>query len=231
MNQALLIIAKRPASGQTKTRLCPPLSEQAAATLYECFLQDMLNVARAVPNVTRFINYWPAEAEAYFRHLAPDFELLLQQGPRLGERLDNALTHSLTHGFERVVITNSDSPTLPAAYLAQAFDALAQADVVLGPCQDGGYYLIGLTRPQPRLLREVPMSTPTVLQDTLALAEEDGLKVALLPTWFDVDTVEELQRLAADLEVSQNGVDLHTKRFLAENLKFLRGSSIPSSRS
>ena len=86
---------------------------------------------------------------------------------------------------------SSDSPTLPAGYLAGAFDVLAwdEADVVLGPCDDGGYYLIGLGLPQPRLLQEVSMSTPHVLRDTLALAAAAGLRVALLSPWYDIDVV------------------------------------------
>jgi hypothetical protein len=135
-------------------------------------------------------------------------------GNGLGERLDNALTHCLTNGYQQAVIMDSDSPTLPAAYLAQAFAELEHADVVLGPCDDGGYYLIGLTRPQPRLLREVPMSTSTVLQDTLKLADELKLRVALLPTWYDVDTVTELERLKHELPTLSNGTARHTRQFL-----------------
>jgi uncharacterized protein len=89
-------------------------------------------------------------------------------------------------------------------------------DVVLGPCEDGGYYLIGLKRPQPRLLREVQMSTPHVVRDTLALAEQLDLKVALLPTWYDVDTVAELDRLRSELRNAPAHVAHHTRAFLAE---------------
>jgi hypothetical protein len=110
---------------------------------------------------------------------------------------------------------DSDSPTLPADYVRQAFTALEAADVVLGPCEDGGYYLIGLNRPAPRLLREVPMSTPDVMRDTLAIADRDKLNVALLPTWYDVDTAQELERLKAELYRSRNGLAPATREFLA----------------
>jgi hypothetical protein len=212
---ALLVIAKRPAPGQTKTRLTPPLSPEQAAQLYECFLSDTLAVARAAPDVTRLINYAPDEAKDYFRALAPDFGLVPQIGADLGERLDNALTHCLSDGFTRAVIMDSDSPTLPAAHLAQAFHALEEADVVLGPCDDGGYYLIGLKRPAPRLTREVMMSTPHVLRDTLALARRLRLKTALLPTWYDVDTSAELSRLRSELAAHPNGAAPATRAFLA----------------
>ena len=214
MNRALLVIAKRPAPGQTKTRLSPPLSGEESARLYECFLRDMLDIARAVPDVSRLINYWPKHESEYFRQLAPDFDLIPQMGNQLGERLDNVLTYCLSHGFERAVITNSDGPTLPSAYVKRAFDLLNNADVVLGPCDDGGYYLIGLKQPQPRLLLEVKMSTPTVAADTLALAEEEGLKTALLPPWYDVDTVAELTRLTDDLNRAGPEVASHTRRYL-----------------
>ncbi len=215
MSNALLVIAKRPAPGQTKTRLTPPLSPEQAAQLYECFLKDTLDVARAVPGVTRLINYAPLDKAEYFAQLAPDFGRVPQIGESLGERLDNALTHCLIErGFRRAVITDSDSPTLPARYLAQAFECLEHADVVLGPCADGGYYLIGLKQPQPRLTREVPMSTPNVLRDTLALAAQLNLRAALLPAWYDVDTAEELQRLQVELRRAANGTARHTRAML-----------------
>lgn len=210
---ALLVIAKRPAPGQTKTRLTPPLSPQQAAHLYECFLRDTLNAARTVSGATRLINFAPLDEADYFAELAPDFGRLPQIGDSLGARLDHALTHCLSDGFRRAVIMDSDSPTLPAAYLTQAFVKLEQADVVLGPCDDGGYYLIGLTRPQPRLLRDVQMSTPNVLRDTLALAEAIGLRVALLPPWYDVDTGQELDRLRAELHTDGHAAP-HTRHFL-----------------
>lgn len=196
----LIVVAKQPAAGQTKTRLCPPLTGATAAALYECFLRDTLDIMRATPDVIRCIGYLPEAADGYFRELAHDFTLMRQEGADLGERLDNLLATALAQGAAAAVVMDSDSPTLPAAYLQQAFAHLAEgADVVLGPCDDGGYYLIGLTKPQPRLLREVTMSTPTVLQDTLAIAAELALHVALLPTWYDVDTVTELQRLRHEL--------------------------------
>jgi rSAM/selenodomain-associated transferase 1 len=210
----LLVIAKRPAPGQTKTRLSPPLLPEQAADLYKCFLRDTLAVARAVTGVTRLVHYAPDAAAGYFARLAPDFGLRPQVGESLGPRLDQVLTRCLSEGYARAVIMDSDSPTLPAAYIAQAFSALDEADVVLGPCEDGGYYLIGVKRPQPRLLREVAMSTAHVLSDTMTLAERMGLRVALLPAWYDVDTVQELERLRVDLAALDVGAAPHTRAFL-----------------
>lgn len=195
--------------------MTPPLSAERAARLYECLLRDALDLARAVPQVARWIAYAPVDAVDYFQNLAPDFALAPQVGANLGERLDNALTYCLRGGSARAVIMDSDSPTLPPDYIARAFVELGQADVALGPCDDGGYYLIGVNHPQPRLLREVTMSTPNVLRDTLAIAAQEGLRAALLPTWYDVDTRDELERLRNELRFATNGTAKHTREFLA----------------
>lgn len=210
-------MAKRPYPGQTKTRMIPALTAQEAADLYACFLQDILALARSVPGVTPFIAYAPADntTKSYFQELAPDFGLVPQLGADLGARLDGVLTYCLHNGYAQVVAMNSDSPTLPPAYLAQAFTRLDDpaVDVTLGPCEDGGYYLIGWKQAQPRLVRDVQMSTNHVLQDTLALAQADNLRVALLPSWYDVDELAELRRLQAELRQKPDAAQ-HTRQFL-----------------
>ena len=113
---------------------------------------------------------------------------------------------------------DSDSPTLPSAYLTQGFRILSDgADVVLGPCDDGGYYLIGIRKPAPRLLREVHMSTPTVAAETMALAKEEGLQLVTLPVWYDVDDVVSLSRLIEEVEKLSLASAIHTRRFLQIN--------------
>ncbi|HEU0296233.1 MAG TPA: TIGR04282 family arsenosugar biosynthesis glycosyltransferase [Anaerolineales bacterium] len=213
----LLVVAKQPVPGQTKTRLCPPLSHAQAADLYECFLLDTLDVMRKVPHVQCGISFLPEAARGYFHQLAPDMELTCQYGESLGERLDHLLAEALASGSQRAVVMDSDSPTLPAEYITQAFDQLADADVVLGPTQDGGYYLIGTKQPQPHLLRQVQMSTPQVLADTLALAKATGLTTSLLPTWYDIDTIEDLFQLDGEINGSNhNGRALATRQWLAQ---------------
>jgi glycosyltransferase A (GT-A) superfamily protein (DUF2064 family) len=116
---------------------------------------------------------------------------------------------------------NSDGPTLPSPYLKAAFERLTEGtDVVLGPCDDGGYYLIGLKRPVPRLLREVQMSTPNVTRDTLNLAMEEGLRVKLLPEWYDVDSAASLSRLARELLEAPPEIARHTRAFFEEHPEF-----------
>jgi rSAM/selenodomain-associated transferase 1 len=216
-SDTLLVVAKKPTPGQTKTRLCPPLTPIQAADLYDCFLYDTLDTMRKVPGVHRVIGYLPEDALGYFRQLAHDMGLTCQRGSSLGERLDHLLTETLAGGSGRVVVMDSDSPTLPVDYISQAFERLAGVDVVLGPTRDGGYYLIGLKQPQPHLLRQVQMSTPHVLTDTLALAKATGLTVSLLPTWYDVDTIADLHQLNSEIAgFSGNGSAVATRRWLSQ---------------
>lgn len=211
------MVAKRPASGQTKTRLTPPLSPDQATNLYECFLKDTLELVRRLENVQPAIAYLPAGEMSYFAQRAPDFELLLQQGENLGERLDHALTYYLEKGYRRAAVMNSDSPTLPEDHLRACFEALtSETDMAIGPCDDGGYYLLGTRQPIPRLTREVRMSTPHVTTDTLALAAEEGLRVRLLPGWYDVDDARSLARLMAGLADRPQAAH-HTRRFLEQH--------------
>jgi rSAM/selenodomain-associated transferase 1 len=220
MHNALLVVAKQPVPGQTKTRLSPPLSMNEAADIYECFLRDTLDLIRIVPDVKKFIVHLSEDGHGYFNRLAPDMGLMKQRGMSLGERLDNLLSDVLADGAAKAVVMDSDSPTLPAHYLGQAFDLLETADVVLGPTDDGGYYLIGVKRPQPHLLRKVQMSTPNVLADTLKIASDTGVKVALLPAWYDVDTVEDLQKLSGEVMAMEDGRCRHTRQWILEKSRW-----------
>ncbi|HMA37077.1 MAG TPA: TIGR04282 family arsenosugar biosynthesis glycosyltransferase [Chloroflexia bacterium] len=199
-------MAKQPQAGAVKTRLCPPLTPAGALALYEAFLHDTIAlVATACTlagDVTPALAYAPAGAHDYFRACTPDrFVLLPQHGADLGERLSRLPAQAAARGYGPVAMIDSDSPTLPPAYAAQAFAALARADVdvVLGPCRDGGYYLIGMKAPQPALFRAIPWSTDQVTRATLAAAARAGLRVVCLPAWYDADTAADLETLRATL--------------------------------
>jgi rSAM/selenodomain-associated transferase 1 len=201
--RALIVMAKQPLAGQTKTRLSPPLSASEAAELYKCLLLDTLDTVREAAEqvpIKPFIAFYPAQGQSEFQALAPDFQLLAQQGHNLNERLSGALLSVQEHGYDQVAAINSDSPALPAAFLIQAYQELNDPgiDVVLGPCDDGGYYLIGWKRPHLNLVHAVPMSTPTVLADTIALAMGAELKMAILPPWYDVDDATALSHMQAN---------------------------------
>ena len=198
MRIPVAIMAKVPAAGEVKTRLCPPLTPVQAADLACCFLQDRVGQLREIPGATPLVAFAPLERERELRALLPDdVRLVQQQGADLGARLDRLLTDLLTEGVEGAIAVDADSPTLPTDYVRRACTHLAgrTADVVLGPCDDGGYYLIGLGRAVPELFRDMPWSTPAVADETVARARRLGLRLALLPPWFDVDRGADLERL------------------------------------
>jgi len=184
MTTLLIIFAKEPRPGQVKTRLSPPLSPEEAAQLYHRFILDILDEMARVPEMRLAVAFSPPTAQVFFRRLAPPGTVLFpQEGADLGERMARAFARNFTAGFSPVVLRGSDVPDLPAAVVSEAKTVLAagQARVVLGPCPDGGYYLVGLSEPQPALFRGPVWSSRTVLADTLRLARQLGLSVHLLP--------------------------------------------------
>jgi rSAM/selenodomain-associated transferase 1 len=222
--QALFVMAKDPRAGQVKTRLCPPLEPEAAARLYRCFLLDVLDLVAGIPGVDPVVAYAPPEARGAFARLAAGrFRLMPQQGADLGARLERTFRALFARGYARVAAVSTDSPDLPAEYLARAFVQLERAPVVVGPCPDGGYYLIGMSRPIPELFRDMPWSTARVVAETEARARRLGLAVARLPEWCDVDTADDLDRLARELSrgASSNGRARRTAAFCRRALRDL----------
>ena len=170
-----------------------------------------------VPGAQPIIAYAPADAEPYFRSITSNgFAFTEQVGDDLPQRLDHVLGHWLDQGYEAAMAVDSDSPTLPVALLERAFAELGRpgVDVVIGPCEDGGYYLVGIKRRQPALFEGLVMSTATVLEETLQRATDAELQVAQLPTWYDIDTPHDLARLEAELAQLPDEVAPETRAFL-----------------
>jgi uncharacterized protein len=213
---AVAIMAKAPEAGEVKTRLCPPLSPRQASDLYECFLLDKIAQLRGIASARPVIAFTPEGGRGAFERMAPGFELIAQRGPDLGSRLLNVLSTLLGNGYRGAVAIDSDTPTLPSEFLRQAIDVVADPaiDLVLGPTDDGGYYLIGMSRPWPVLFENMPWSTADVLPETIRRAEATGLKVTSLPPWFDVDVPGDLERLRASLTASGAEAARHTRAFL-----------------
>jgi rSAM/selenodomain-associated transferase 1 len=213
-DNALIVVAKEPMSGSTKTRLCPPLSLERAAELYHCMLLDTVALMERVEGVDLTLAYAPDSAHAFFRELVgPRFRLVPQRGASLGERLSNALAEHFQMGYKRAVIMNSDGPTLPVACLAEAVSGLARADVTLGIGHDGGYYLIGMRQLHRGLFVGIEWSTERVIPQTLAACQSLGLSVHQLPEWYDIDVGADLERARRDLAKDPTAAP-HTWRFL-----------------
>ncbi len=153
--------------------------------------------------------YTPVGAESAYNDILPaDFSLLPQRGEKFGERLYFAVEDLFKCGFDSVCLIDSDSPTVPAENFAEAVELLSTTEdrVVLGPSDDGGYYLIGVKKPHRHLFEQIDWSTERVLNQTMQRATEIGIEVKLLPTGYDVDDGASLRRLCNEL-LGQQGDD------------------------
>ena len=232
MRQALAVVAKAPQPGMVKTRLHERLSADDATELYRCFLKDTLLLMDSVPQTEGVISYTPRGGERYFDGIHSGKlgklgkpRMLPQRGESFGDKLHHAFEELFGEGFDSVAIIDADSPTLPPDYLTDAFDELARPGdrVVLGPAEDGGYYLIGLRRPHRHLFERITWSSDRVLAETLERAREIALDVSLLPMWYDVDDAVTLERLKREV-IGRNGFTSpskahdapHTRRFIEE---------------
>jgi rSAM/selenodomain-associated transferase 1 len=219
---ALAVMTKVPRAGQVKTRLVPPLSPEEAAQLNVSFLRDTATaIAKASGATARGVGvYTPIGAEAAYIDILPsDFELLPQRGDGFGERLAFATEDLFQCGFASVCLIDSDSPTVSADVYAEAVALLSKPGdrVVLGPSDDGGYYLIGLKQNHRELFERIDWSTERVLEQTEQRACELSLEVSLLPTGYDVDDAATLRRLCDELLSDQSEHELapSTRKFLA----------------
>ncbi len=229
---ALAMMIKAPRPGASKTRLVPPLTHVEAAALSECFLRDTTanidEATRTLPAEAPAAGvavYTPVGMESAFDGLLPEgFCLVAQYEGTFGERLFRAVEDLLKLGYSAVCLIDSDSPTLPATALATAVTELAKPGdrMVLGPSEDGGYYLIGVKQAHRQLFEDIDWSTEKVDPQTRARAAEIGLETVLLPTWYDVDDAATLRLLCEELYTgSRDGIGFaapRTRAFLDTQL-------------
>lgn len=234
-NAALVIFAKAPIAGQVKTRLCPPLTYDEAATLHGSFVLDMLERTKVAATrlklpLDRYLACAPSSTLVFFQIMEErqSVKLIDQVGDGLGARMEQAFATLFGKGYQRVFIVGTDVPSLPLDHYKQALALLEAHDVVLGPAPDGGYYLIGLKQPRPELFTDIAWSTDRVLAATQEKAASLGLKTALLPSWRDVDTIDDLRALmdasAADAKKPKNEQAFSTRtagalQYLAKRLQ------------
>jgi len=205
----IAFMAKASAPGRAKTRLVPPLTFEEAAVLNTAFLQDVAdNVLLAAREADRdcgiagYAAYGPPGSEDFFRRTLPGAIGLIEAWrPNFGDCLLHTIEEIFARGHASAVVLNSDSPTLPTAFLVETAAALAEPGdrAVLGPSSDGGYYLLGLKAAHRHMFEDIAWSTEQVAKQTLERAREIGLDVRRLPVWYDVDDVDGLRRLHAEL--------------------------------
>ena len=201
---AVAIFCKTPAPGASKTRLSPPLSPDECAAVSACFIHDLSQTiaeASRACGATPYALYTPHGSENELRKLLPpETQLMLQSTDDFGGRLLQGVTDFLAHGHSGAILLNSDSPTLPKSIIIDAVKAVSRGDnVTLSPAYDGGYTLIGASKPHARLFDDIPWSTSEVFERTVERAEEIGLAVETVPGWYDVDDAETYQMLEQEI--------------------------------
>jgi uncharacterized protein len=224
---ALGIMTKAPEAGKVKTRLTPPLSPEEAAAINECFLRDLadaINEAARTSAAAGVAIYTPIGKETAYNKILPNpFMLVPQRGDAFGDRLIHGAEDLLAAGFGAVCLINSDSPTVPAANFAEAAIELSKPGerIVIGPSDDGGYYLIGLKVMRSLLFERIDWSTERVLTQTLERAQEIAVPVHQLPTGYDVDDGATLRRLCDELlgNEAPSAVAPNTRQFLKQLVK------------
>jgi hypothetical protein len=201
--EVLGVLAKFWQPSEVKTRLARSIGSHAAAQLHRAALTTTLTRLSHLAE-RRTLVFTPEERRDDFAALGPvvdgSWNLRPQVAGDLGERMAGFFADEVDRGAGRIVLLGSDSPTVPVAYIDQALEALRERDVVLGPSRDGGYYLVGQSSPQPDMFAHVDWSTEQVWPQTLARLDLLEVTYTVLPEWYDVDTIEDLRRLAIEID-------------------------------
>jgi rSAM/selenodomain-associated transferase 1 len=198
-------MAKAPLAGQVKTRLLPALSAEEAAELARSLLLDQLRQLEKLEAVDRYLVFAPDEGRELMEALAPScFRLFSQRSDDLGSRMEAIFSQLFAAGHQNIVLIGGDLPPVPLGFFAEAYAFLRSSNqrVVLGPSRDGGYYLVGCNQPIPEIFHDMRWSHPEVLAQTRKKLTALNLDYHLLPSWFDIDTSDDLQYLRSVLDIS-----------------------------
>jgi hypothetical protein len=203
----IVVMARKPSPGLTKTRLAAALGDEAAASVYEAFLLDTIATCRRV-DARLLVSYAPDSPGAahYFRSIAPEAMLVVQPDAPFGARLAAGMQAAFGGGRERVAIIGSDIPHMESVWLDDAFASLDDHDVALGPTHDGGYYLLALRSPEPRLFDDIDWSSGRELEQTRSRASQLELRVKDVQRTFDIDNIADLSALQELIHAS--GADI-----------------------
>lgn len=220
----VIVMVKAPRAGFVKTRLASSFSEEDAATLAECFVQDVVkNVSQITDDL--IIAYAPYDGRAKLEAILKQKGLLWleQRGANLGERLAQIAAQAFDMGFSPLIFIGTDSPTLPTEFINKAIQSLAanESDIALGPTEDGGYYLVGLHRPVTNIFQNIAWSTSETYAQTARNAKQLNLRLLELPLWYDVDTHADLLRLRDEIFLKEEARKRAntTYQWLSERMK------------
>jgi len=201
-DRVLVIMAKAPRPGAVKTRLAPSLSPAAVTAFYGCLLEDTLALARSLGDVEVAIMCPDSDVNELAQLAGSEVSVLAQKGDGLAAGLTSVFAHFVEGHQRRVIAFNSDSPHLPRSVLEEAFETLTAHDVVVGPTQDGGYYLVGAKASHPTLFGGDGMGTSSALERLLSRVRALELSVGFADPFYDIDVADDLSRLASELRLA-----------------------------
>jgi rSAM/selenodomain-associated transferase 1 len=218
-NPGVLVFIKNPFIGDVKSRLSKGFDRNLTPVLYQKFVEDILNMLKRVKLPILICYHPPDNKKEFQKWLGNDYQYLPQLGNDLGERLRNCFDLGFKLGFDKLIVIGSDSPDLPDRIIKTAVEKLNDYDIVIGPCEDGGYYIIGFTNHSffPDVFKGIMWSTSTVFKKTVKVLESKDKHFFILEKWCDVDTIEDLKNLYnRNLKTGFNSSK--TMKFLMENM-------------
>ncbi|MHC1750658.1 MAG: TIGR04282 family arsenosugar biosynthesis glycosyltransferase [Cellulosilyticaceae bacterium] len=214
MKKAIIIFTRVPVAGQTKTRLQTVLTPSLCARLHSAFLQDIHAVCQEV-EADAYICFTPSDQKMILEDLLGEINSFEQEGHDLGEKMYQAIEFVLSKGYDKCILIGTDVPEITKLDLDEAFDALSKCDLVLGPSLDGGYYLVGMTKPIECVFEKQTYGSGNVLEQTIQSAKRNGLSWKLIKAYLDVDEAGDLEILIARVKQATYRVSYqHTADFI-----------------
>lgn len=195
LSNCIILFVKYPEKGKVKTRLSAELGAETTRYLYECFVSDLIGILEKKRYTFKIAFYPSGSDKKIIPWLGQEHSYLTQKGRDLGERMENAFKEVFLEGFNEVLVIGTDIPDLTPSLIDKALKALKRSDAVIGPCYDGGYYLIGFKKKTflSDTFKGIQWSTELVFKDTMVVFTKKGYKVHVLPKLRDVDRIEDLR--------------------------------------
>ncbi len=198
MNKALITFAKAPVPGTVKTRLQADIGAEKAVSVYRSFVTAIITQCARLKGIDRFLGCAPSKNHEFLKNLADrnHMKTFNQRGETLGERIFNAFQYCGKKGYSEIVLIGTDSPSIPMNIIRNAFSQLERNDLVIGPCFDRGFYLIGTRREKIREFSgTVEIDTGNDVDMILKKADQMKMRLHMLPFWYDIDDVHDLEFL------------------------------------
>ncbi len=202
MKKALIIFVKAPLPGTVKTRLQKDLGRDETIRVYKSFITEITSQYAGMRGFDRLLGCAPAKDHEFLKEIAEKNKMKTfdQRGSDLGKKIVNAFRDYFKKGYTRVILIGSDSPTIPKEFIRKAFRALEKNDFVVGPCCDGGMYLVGARKKiESRLFQNIPWDTSDVLNMVLEKLYRYKIQFSMLPFWYDVDNIDDFKFLKLHL--------------------------------